>query len=122
MLDVPSDSQTDGYSCGAIAAWSIVETFRPRANFWNFYQEVSPDPGEGVGPTRVVAVLRKLKIGVGVRMKFGWKDIQRSIDVGYPMLVDTGFEFPELEGGHWSVLYGYERGSELSPANLIGMF
>ena len=44
LLDVPSYSQTDDYSCGAIAAWSIVETFRPMANFWEFYQLVRPEP------------------------------------------------------------------------------
>src|SRR6266436_5702016 len=55
LLDVPSYSQTDDYSCGAIAAWSIVETFRPRANFEKFYDLVQPEPGAGVGvgPRRV---------------------------------------------------------------------
>jgi hypothetical protein len=30
LLEVPSYNQTDDFSSGAIAAWSIVETFRPR--------------------------------------------------------------------------------------------
>src|SRR5262245_10977092 len=67
ILDVPSYSQTDCYSCGAIAAWSIVKTFRPKSSFRKFYDAVNPDPDEGVGPRRIVSALRKFKIGTHFR-------------------------------------------------------
>lgn len=107
LLDVPSYSQTDGYSCGAIAAWSIVETFNPRADFWKLYNAVSPDEDEGVGPGPVMAALRKFKIKAGTRTGMGWKAIKATIDQGFPMLVGTGKESEEMDGDHWSLLYGY---------------
>ena len=105
VLDVPSYSQTDDYSCGAIGAWSIVETFSPRANFWRFYQAVQPVPGEGVGPGPLIWALRKFKVGARMRTKMGWADIKKTIDNGFPMLIGTGMDSPE--GDHWNVLYGY---------------
>jgi hypothetical protein len=107
LLEVPSFSQTDDYSCGAIAAWSIVETFRPRANFWKFYQLVRPEPDVGVGPKRVLAALRKFGVGTRVRRGMKWKDIRENIDEGYPMLIGTGREDPDSQGDHWSTFYGY---------------
>jgi hypothetical protein len=107
LLDVPSYSQTDDYSCGAIAAWSIVETFRPRADFWKFYQLVQPEPGVGVGPRRVLAALKKFGIGTHVRSKMDWKAIRVTIDEGFPMLIGNGKEDSDVQGDHWSTLYGY---------------
>jgi len=107
QLDVPSLSQTDDYSCGAIAAWSIVETFRPRANFEKFYDLVWPEPGVGVGPKRVLAALKKFRIGTQVRRGMKWKDIRATIDEGFPMLIGTGKEDPDSQGDHWSTLVGY---------------
>jgi hypothetical protein len=109
LLDVPSYSQTDDFSCGAIAAWSIVETFRPRASFRKFYDLVQPTPGEGVGPRRVLAALKRFRIGTRVRSKMGWKDIMQTIDDGFPMLVGTGHEMDDegCLGDHWSLLFGY---------------
>jgi hypothetical protein len=62
LLDVPSYSQCDSYSCGATAAWSIVEIFHPRANFWKLYKAVSPDEDEGVGTRRVLQALHKFNV------------------------------------------------------------
>jgi hypothetical protein len=107
LLDVPSFSQVDTFSCGAIAGWSIVETFRPRANFWRFYQAVRPEPGVGVGPRRVLAALKKFRIGTHLRYKMDWKDIRATIDKGFPMLIGTGKEDPDAQGDHWSTLVGY---------------
>lgn len=109
LLDVPSYSQCDDFSCGAIAAWSVVETFRPRANFAKFYDLVRPEPGVGVGPRRVRAALKKFRIGTRLQTRMDWKDITKNIDAGFPMLVGTGHEFDDdgMQGDHWSVLLGY---------------
>ena len=107
LLDVPSFSQVDTFSCGAIAAWSIVETFRPRANFWRFYQAVRPEPDDGVGLRRVLAALKKFGIGTRVRRRMGWKEIRAAIGDGHPMLIGTGKEDPDSQGDHWSTLVGY---------------
>src|SRR5258708_35696025 len=103
---VPSYSQTDDCSCGAIAAWSIVETLRPKANFEKFYDLVQPEPGVGVGPRPVLAALKKFGIGTHVRSNMKWEDIRATIDQGFPMLVGTGKEDPDGEGDHWPVLPG----------------
>jgi len=108
ILDVPSYSQTDEYSCGAIAAWSIVETFYPKVDFWKFYTTVNPDPDEGIGPRGIVSALRKFKIGTHARRRLKWEDIKEIIDDGCPMLVGTGREIFEF-GDHWNVLYGYGK-------------
>jgi hypothetical protein len=106
LLDVPSFSQTDDYSCGAIAAWAVVETFRPKANFWKFYQLVRPEPEVGVGPRRVLTALKKFRIGTRVRRGMKWKEIHQTVDEGFPMLIGTGFD-EDVEGAHWSTVYGY---------------
>ena len=36
-----------------------------------------------------------------------WKDIRATIDEGFPMLIGTGKEDPDVQGDHWSTLYGY---------------
>ena len=120
MLDIPCYSQTDTYSCGAIAAWSVVETFKPRANFWKFYQAVQPDPETGSTDRQVLSALRKFKIGYRVRRNLGWPDLVKAIDDGFPMLIGTGKE--NSTGDHWSLLYGYgTRHRKVYLANQIGV-
>jgi hypothetical protein len=121
LLDVPSFSQTDDYSCGAIAAWSIVETFRPKADFWKFYCVVRPEPDVGVGPKRVLAALKKFRIRTRVRSAMTWRDIRQTVDEGYPMLIGTGFG-EDGEASHWSTLYGYvTRPRRVFLGNQVGL-
>ena len=107
LLDVPSYCQTDSYSCGATAAYAVLKTFKPRADFARFYADVRPLPKDGCGPRRVTAALEKFGVGVACKKNLTWKDICKNIDSGFPMLIGTGKEDPKLQGDHWSVLYGY---------------
>ena len=103
-LAVPFYCQTDWYSCGAIAGWSVVETFHPKADFARFYRDCNPSPTEGMGETRLIRALRKHGVGVGIRRDFDFDSIAEAIESGYPIIAGVGHEFSD--GDHWIIIYG----------------
>ena len=106
-LAVPFYCQMDWYSCGAIAAWAVVETFHPKANFNRFYRDCDPDPTEGTSETKIVRALRKHGVGVGIRRDLDFDSIAEVIENGFPIIAGVGHEFSD--GDHWVVIYGYSR-------------
>lgn len=96
--------QTDGYSCGAIAGWSVLKFLKPGSSFKKFYEDCDPSETWGVSTTRLSAALRKHSVRVSTRPKMDFDAIKTSIEGGSPVLVsiDVGCE----EHLHWVVIYG----------------
>jgi hypothetical protein len=111
-LEVTGYRQLDGYSCGPVAAWSILQTFHPKStSFRNFYRDCKMDE-EGSNEYQVINALRMNRIGVGLRDELDFDDIIKTIDKGFPILGSI-----TLPGSadHWLVIYGYG----LSPKRLF---
>ncbi len=106
-LLLPSFCQTDWYSCGPVAAWSVVETFHPDADFADFYNDCRPMPTEGTSENKLVRALRKHGVGVSIRHDLDFDAIASSIEAGYPIITGTGHDYPD--GDHWVVIYGVAR-------------
>ena len=103
-LAVPFFCQTDWYSCGAVAGWSAVKYFHPKANFRAFYQEVNPLPLIGTSEGKLVRALRRHGVGVSIRRKLSFIDVCSAIENGRPVIVGVGHEYED--GDHWIVVYG----------------
>ena len=86
-LALHSYCQTDTYSCGAIAGWSVLEFLRPEADFKAFYAECAPDREYGTPNTRLKSALRKHGVSVGDQRDLNFTSIQRCLQEGKPILV-----------------------------------
>lgn len=106
-LLMPSYCQTDWYSCGPIAAWSVLETFHPDADFATFYHDCRPLPTEGTSEGKLVKALRKHGIGISVRHDLTFEKIARAIESGFPIITGVGHDYED--GDHWVVIYGVSR-------------
>lgn len=107
-LLMKSYCQTDWYSCGPVAAWSVIETFHPDAEFAAFYRDCRPLPTEGTTENKLVTSLRKHGVGVSVRRDLNFAKIADSIETGYPIITGIGCD-ENGEGDHWVVIYGVSR-------------
>lgn len=105
-LDVRGFRQTDTYSCGASAGFSVVSTFHPEVDFDDFYEVLRPKPGAGVNAQNLCRALRRFKVGFKTREYMSFEQIAKSIDDGFPIIVGRLTEHGE---DHWSVVYGYGR-------------
>lgn len=107
-LALPSYSQTDTYSCGAIAGWSVVEFLQTQRDFARFYRDCSPSVELGTSTTRLTGALWQHAINVRNHKDLSFTAIKKSISEGKPILVGiaAGALFDE-DAGHWVVIYGY---------------
>ncbi len=103
-LAVPFFCQSDWYSCGAVAGWSVVKYFHPAATFRAFYKEVNPLPLEGTSEGKLVRALRRHGVRVSIRRKLRFADLCTAIENGRPAIVGIGHEYED--GDHWIVIYG----------------
>lgn len=104
VLDLPRTLQLDGYSCGAQSAVSILRYFGKGRSVPRTLRLLGTDKdGTAVGPIRDLFRARGLR---PVVLRSPTKQsLIRAIDAGAPLLVAVD------DSGHWSVLYGYGRGS-----------
>lgn len=107
-LQMPSYCQTDWYSCGPMAAWSVLETFHPRADFATFYHDCKPLPTEGTSESKLVRALRRHGVGVALKHDLDFEKIAATIESGYPIITGVGCD-EDGEGDHWVVIYGVSR-------------
>ena len=106
-LAVPFFCQTDWYSCGAVAGWSVLKYFHSGASFDAFYKDVHPLPLVGTSEGKLVRALRRHGVTVSIRHRLRFEDLHAAIESGRPVIVGIGHEF---EGGdHWIVVYGIRR-------------
>jgi Peptidase C39 family len=106
ILAIPGYRQTKSYTCGFAAGLMVLHTFRPKASITNFYYEVNPIEEWGTSTGKLVAALRKFRIGVKVKKKMTFDEIAEAIEDGTPIIacIDKG------EEQHWVVIYGYSVG------------
>lgn len=104
-LAVPGYAQTDSFSCGAVAAYSIVRTFRQNVSFIDVYNIAQPSPNWGMSAAKVASTLRRFRIGVSVRQSLTFEALTEAIDDGFPIIVSI--RNPRSAHGHWVVFYGY---------------
>ena len=78
-LALPAYCQTDTYSCGAIAGWSVVEFLHPAANFKAFYGDCAPHRDTGTSTSRLTAALRKHGIAVSDRRNLDFNTMKQCL-------------------------------------------
>lgn len=104
-LAVPAFAQTDAYSCGAVAAFSVVRTFRMDVSFQEVWAVARPSERWGMSAQRVAQTLRRFQIGVAERTCLTARELRQSINDGYPIVVSIRNH--GSSHGHWVVVYGY---------------
>lgn len=108
-LAVPFFCQTDWYSCGAVAGWSVLRYLHSEASFAAFYRDVNPLPLAGTSEGKLVCALRRHGVGVSIRRHLSFEDLHTSIECGYPVIVGVGYGYED--GDHWIVVYGTAKQS-----------
>lgn len=103
-LDIAGYRQTDTYSCGAAAGFSIARTFHPEVTYEDFFTALRPHPVHGVSPHRLKKILKKFGVGTSMREYMTFEQIAKAIDDGFPIIVGRLTEHGQE---HWSVIYGY---------------
>jgi hypothetical protein len=106
-LDVTGYLQTNSYSCGGIAAATVVRYLKPRTPFGTAYDAVSPDPDFGTSTTRAVQGLRACGLTVSRRKRLSFRRLCEAIDAGRPVMVII--QNPGAPCSHWIVVYGYRK-------------
>ena len=108
-LDLRSWTQWDGFSCGAVAGWIVVNTFHRNASWREFHEHCSPCPESGLSDSKLISSLRAFMVGVSIRRKaISFSEIKRNIGIGYPII--TTIDCPGEDVAHWVVIYGYSEG------------
>jgi len=106
-LSLRSYCQTDTYSCGAIAGWSVLEFLKPGADFLQFYADCAPSKETGTSTSRLTKALRKHGISVSHRNDLDFDQIKSLLRAGKPILVCTGEgALFDDDAAHWVVIYG----------------
>jgi len=110
-LDLRSWTQWDGFSCGAVAGWIVVNTYHPKASWREFYEHCAPSPGRGLTDSRLIASMRAFGVGIGIRKApLSFAQIKKNIGIGYPLI--TTIDCPGEDVAHWVVIYGYSEESK----------
>ena len=111
QLDIPWPLQMDGYSCGFVAAYSILKAFRIRFD--------KQDLQEAIGLTIDGTTLEGLRSGLkpyGIRfrkIRDTYAAVRRQIEAGCPVLVGSR----PGSSDHWSLIIGYEDPDRLAFRN-----
>jgi hypothetical protein len=116
-LMVPGYKQTQTYTCGFVAGLMVLHALYPKSSSLAFYRRVNPDPEMGTTIKKLLEALKLSGIGASVRRGMQFRDIQRHIDAGFPIitLVKTG----EKDTTHWVVIYGYGNESGKNPPRVF---
>lgn len=106
-LNLTGYRQTTDVSCGASAAWPIVQEFSPKIGFQQFFRMTKCD-SDGIDDDELARALRKCGIGVSIRFGLTQKEIYDTINKGYPIL--TGIMHGKSEDDeripHWVLIFG----------------
>ena len=107
-LDIKGYMQLDGYSCGAIAGWTVLSAIYPESSWRDFYAECSPSPDHGVLDSHLVKLLRAFEVVVSTKRDvMTFAAIKKAISEGCPIL--TTVDRPATDAAHWVVIYGYSE-------------
>lgn len=106
LLDLPGYWQTDDYSCGFVAALTVVHFFYPEIPADEVLASVRPSPEAGCDAKRVVKALAHFGIDATYRNDLGPKRLHRLAGKGLPVIVTV---WPEDYGcDHWTVVRGID--------------
>jgi hypothetical protein len=112
-LKVPSFRQIDGFSCGVVAGWSVIQGLYPergRRDFLKFYEDCAPSPEAGTSCNRLIKALRNQGLGVSLRRgMLSWNALKKEIENGFPII--AVIDVPAADYDHWVTLYGYKQKS-----------
>jgi len=103
VLPLKRHLQVDRYSCGAIAAFMILEYYGKARSCENVARELGPDEDNGTREEDIKALFHKR--GMSVSTVKSLEGIYHAIN---------RYEAPVLlhvKGDHWAVAYGYSDGS-----------
>ena len=104
--------QTDGHSCGYVAALSVLFTLKPPltlpgrlAAARDMWISTAPHIEKGVPETRLIRSLRDSGIIVGVRRGLTFAAIRAAIDSGFPVI--TVLRTADPKENHWTTVHAY---------------
>jgi hypothetical protein len=112
LLDVPQATQSDFFSCGAVAGWTVIKAIYPGMGETErkaFYDQCNPDPEHGTPTTRLVKALRRSGVCVSLRRgSASFKSLKKALDKGFPVI--ACIRRPGESDAHWVTVYGYRQG------------
>jgi hypothetical protein len=98
--------QTQGHTCGFVAALMILRFFQPAFKAETLFQSIRPDKRWGVSRRRLMEKLRLYMVRVNCRRDLEFDGIVKAIDEGRPVAVMVHVD---EDTKHWVVVYGYGR-------------
>jgi ABC-type bacteriocin/lantibiotic exporter with double-glycine peptidase domain len=102
LPNIERSLQLDWYSCGAQSVFMILRFFGKRCSVERVKNQLQTD-WSGTGLPDIKRLFRKYGLYYQVIAKARISDLRHAIDSGLPALIST------LDGGHWSVVYGYSQ-------------
>jgi hypothetical protein len=114
-LKVGLRRQVDGFSCGVVAGWTVIQcvfpgkSFKDRfADFDRFYKACNPCIESGTSERALVRALRAEGVRVSLRQKsLAFGEVVCEIARGRPLVVCI--DVPDTDYMHWVTVYGYRR-------------
>lgn len=106
LLNLPPYCQIKSFTCGLVAGLIVVHYLLPRRSARLFSKRIDPSVEWGVGQRRLVDVLRRTGVRVGVRYDLDFNAIAAAIDRGKPVIVTVACS---EDVDHWLVIGGYAR-------------
>lgn len=104
VLAVRRRVQLDRVSCGAQAAFMVLEYFHKARSIDAVTRALGTDE-DGTGTMAIVRLFRRRGLKPRINAHADINDLATAIELGAPSLVSMD------DGEHWAVVYGYARGA-----------
>ena len=108
-LDIWNYAQQDGYSCGYVAALSVVHYYDPNVSAREVRRVVRPNPNWGVDRHKLVKALVKLGVDAELRTDLTIDVLREYVERGIPVIVSVWPE--DWYSDHWTVVQGFRGDS-----------
>lgn len=119
---VKQQFQLNGYSCGVIAAWSVIKALRPKSSvqFASVYKKCKPDPKSGLPDEALIRTLRHYKLKVETAPDFTLKLIHDAFRNN--KVVIACIKRRKESACHWVTICGYSKTHIYVNNNYMGLF
>jgi hypothetical protein len=104
-LKLKNYRQQDAYSCGLVAALSVVHYFDSVRSKKEVLSAVRPTKSSGVGSKELRRGLRKLSVDAVLHKDLTLRRLREYVACGVPVIVTVWPE--EYETDHWTVVQGF---------------
>lgn len=104
VLGVRRRVQLDRISCGAQAAFMVLEYFGKARSIDVVTRALGTDE-DGTGTMAIVRLFRRRGLKPRINARADIYDLAKALDLGAPSLVSMD------DGEHWAVVYGYAQGA-----------